>query len=386
MIFITIIFSIYIIKLRGVYMFIKCTQSDLWNTIQIVQKAVSTRSTLPILSGILFQGKGQEVILNATNLELSIKTSIPADIKKEGSVVIPARLIGEVVKNLPDSTIEMFLDEPNGLVRISCQESNFNIKILPPEDFPKFPELKIEQSCIINAEELIDIVKQVVKATSTDETRPILTGVLLSVNKNKIKMVATDSYRLAIKEVDLKKGIKDKIKVIVPSKTLVELMKIIPKESKDVSMCFTENQLIFKTGKTILISRLIEGQYPNYQQLLPDSYEIKIEVNKEELIAAVRRASLFTQDNSPIKIKIRDEMMELNAAAIDVGEAVERVKIKGGKEDIEIAFNSQYLLEGLMSMDEENVIFEIIDTVRPGVIKPKKKQNYLYLIMPVRIV
>jgi len=367
-------------------MFIKCTQSDLWNTIQIVQKAVSTRSTLPILSGILFQGKGQEVILNATNLELSIKTSIPADIKKEGSVVIPARLIGEVVKNLPDSTIEMFLDEPNGLVRISCQESNFNIKILPPEDFPKFPELKIEQSCIINAEELIDIVKQVVKATSTDETRPILTGVLLSVNKNKIKMVATDSYRLAIKEVDLKKGIKDKIKVIVPSKTLVELMKIIPKESKDVSMCFTENQLIFKTGKTILISRLIEGQYPNYQQLLPDSYEIKIEVNKEELIAAVRRASLFTQDNSPIKIKIRDEMMELNAAAIDVGEAVERVKIKGGKEDIEIAFNSQYLLEGLMSMDEENVIFEIIDTVRPGVIKPKKKQNYLYLIMPVRIV
>jgi len=367
-------------------MYIKCTQNDLWNAIQVVQKAVSTRSTLPILSGILFQAKEGKMTLSATNLELSIKYSIPVKVEKEGSVVIPARLVGDIVKNLPEATIEMFLDSSDNQVKLLCQESNFNIKILPPEDFPKFPDFKTNQSCVVGSLDLIEGIKQVIKSTSIDETRPILTGVFLNINNDKLKMVATDSYRLAIKEVDLKEGLKDKIKVIIPSKTLGELIKIISGEKKcDISLEFTDNQLIFKTNNIILISRLIEGQYPNYQQLLPEEYGVNIDVNKEDFINAVKRVSLFTRDNSPIKITVKEGVMELNAASSDLGEAIEKIKVEGVKEDINIAFNPLYLLEGLMSVGGERIIFEVINTVKPGLLRPKKGKNFLYLIMPVRV-
>jgi len=368
-------------------MYIKCTQSDLWNAIQVVQKAVSIRSTLPILSGILFQAKEGKMTLSATNLELSIKYSIPVKVEKEGSVVIPARLVGDIVKNLPEATIEMFLDSSNNQVKLLCQESNFNIKILPPEDFPKFPDLKTNQSCVIGSFDLIKAIKQVIKSTSIDETRPILTGVFLNIINNKLKMVATDSYRLAIKEVDLKEGLKDKIKVIIPSKTLGELIKIISGEKKcDVSLEFTDNQLIFKTSNITLISRLIEGQYPNYQQLLPEEYGVNMDIDKEDFINAVKRVSLFTQDNSPIKITVKEGVMELNAASSDLGEAIEKIKVEGVKEDINIAFNPLYLLEGLMSVGGERIIFEVINTVKPGLLRPQEKKNFLYLIMPVRVI
>ncbi|MDO8886379.1 DNA polymerase III subunit beta [Candidatus Oleimmundimicrobium sp.] len=367
-------------------MYIKCLQSDLWEAIQIVQKAISIRSTLPILSGILFQARKKELILSGTNLELSIKCSIPAEIKEEGSIVIPARLIGDIIKNLPEATIELFLDSSSNQIKLSCQESKFNIKTLLPEDFPKFPELKIEQSCVISSSELIKIIKQITKAASIDETRPILTGVLLNINKNRFKMVATDSYRLAIKEVELKEGIEDKIQAIIPSRTLNELIKIISGEEHDIILGFTGNQLIFKEGNTVLITRLIEGQYPNYQQLLPEKYEFKVSINKEALLGAVRRVLLFTQNNSPVKIKIQDKMMELNAATADVGEAIERINTEGDGRDINIAFNPQYFLDGLMSVNEEKVVFEGIDATKPALIKPEGKENFLYLIMPMRVV
>ncbi len=367
-------------------MYIKCVQSDLWNAIQIVQKAVSIRSTLPILSGILFQGEKKKLILSGTNLELSIKCSISANIKEGGSIVIPARLISEVVKNLPDAPVELFLDSSSNQVKLLCQESEFNIKTLPPEDFPNLPQLKTEHTCVINSVNLVEIVGRVIRATSTDETRPILMGVLLNINKNRFKMVATDSYRLAIGETTLKKGVGDKIQAIIPARALGELIKVVSKEEQDISVGFTGNQLTFKIGDTTLITRLIEGQYPNYQQLLPEKYEFKVGVDKEELISAVRRASLFTQNNSPIKVKIQNGVMELNAAAVDVGEVVEKIKTKGVGGDVNIAFNSQYLLDGLMSVKEDKVIFEVINTVKPALIRSEEKENFLYLIMPVRVV
>ncbi|MDI6799439.1 MAG: DNA polymerase III subunit beta [Actinomycetota bacterium] len=365
-------------------MFITCEQKELLEEIQVVQKAASIRSTLPILSGILFSASAGRLHLTTTNLELSIHSSLPAEVKEEGSLVVQARLIGEIIKNLSDLKIEMFLDSSTNQLKLTNSKSVFNIKILSPEDFPKFPTAELDNQFTIKSEDLSNAIRQAIKAASIDETRPILTGVLIVVNKNRLKMVATDSYRLAIKEIPIINKEDVKIKAIIPSRTLGELLKIVSDGRSEVVVGEMGNQLAFKIKNTTLITRLIEGQYPNYQQILPEKYEMNFVVDRENLLGAVKRISLFTQSNSLIKMAARDGSLELSASAAELGEAKEAVDYRGTGDGLTVAFNSQYLIDGLSSIQGEEVSFDMIDNMKPTSITGDKKDDFLHLLMPVR--
>lgn len=364
---------------------VKCSQNSLNSGIQIAQKAISSSTTLPILSGILLQAEKNRLTLSATDLEISICCGVKADIGVEGSVVIPARLLGDVVRNLPEAAVKIESNPADGQVDLSCEKSHFTLRVLPPEDFPKLPHIASKESCALEAKVLGEIIKQVVKATSRDETRPVLAGALLTISKNRLKLVATDSYRLAVREVVIESGVEEKMKAIIPARALEEVSKIATSGKIEVGL--TENQAIFNFGETVLVSRLIEGQFPNYQQLLPEreSYELQLRLSREQFMAAVKRVSVLAQSNSPVRLKVGEGKVLVSAASQEVGRAEEEVVAKSRGGEMEIAFNAQYLLDGLGCLGEDEMFLEAISPLKPGLLRPVKAQEFLYLIMPVRI-
>jgi len=362
----------------------ECTRNDLLDLVQVVQKAVSTRSTLPILTGILFNVENNRLILNSTDLEMSIKCECDVKAQIPGSAVVPARLIGDVLRNLPNAVIKFNSDTSNNVLKLECDKAKFNIKILPPEDFPKLPELSSEKFYTVDAQAFISAVKQIIKAVSRDETRPILTGILFNITKDRLKMVATDSYRLAIKEIEIK-STDENIKIVLPARALDEIIKIVPQDEKELVITVAENQIAFSFGETTLISRLIEGEFPKYQQLLPESYQLQLQLDRETLTGAVKRASLVALNNSPIKINTAGNKIKISAQTADVGEAAEELDVKEELEQMTIAFNAQYLLDGLGSVNEEELVLEIIGPLNPTLIRAPGEEDFLYLIMPVRV-
>ncbi|MDP3014384.1 MAG: DNA polymerase III subunit beta [Candidatus Subteraquimicrobiales bacterium] len=363
----------------------KCLKNDILNATQIVQKAVSTRSTLPILTGILLQLKDKQIKLSATDLEIAIEYELEIDGEIDGSVVVPAKIFGDIIKNLPESIITMDATKSPNQINIVCERSSFSIKTLPWEDFPKFPEIDNLRSFSLESDLLGNAIKQVSKATSRDDTRPVLTGVLINVVRDKLKMVATDSYRLAVREVKVEDIGEDRIKIIVPGRTLDELSKILPGANTKVVFGVTESQIVFRFGGLTLISRLIEGEFPNYQQLLPESYNVKLEINKDELTCAIKRVSLIAASNIPVKLYTNKNLMRISTQVTDVGGAIEEISIKGPEEKMEISFNWQYLLDGVVSVQGDKVILEIVDALKPGMIRSPEAEDFLYLVMPVRI-
>lgn len=366
----------------------KCVKNELMEALQTVQKAVSPRSTLPILTGILFDLKGNELALTATDLEISILKKIEVNTEEEGSLVVPARLIFDIIRNLPEALIQISTTM-EGKLNITCEYVKYDIKVFPTEDYPKFPG--IDKNVNIKTKNKIfnEGIKQVVKAVSRDETRPVLTGVLISINKDIIKLVSTDSYRLAVREVKGEAAAEEKMKIIVPARALDELSKILPNREEEINILIGENQIIFEFNKTMLTSRLIEGQFPNYQQLLPEEEtkesRVEVEGNKHILIDAVKRVSLLTQDNTPIRLSVSGKKMKLFTENKEIGEAVEEIDLNEGKGEVEIAFNAQFLLDGISCLEEDIVVIELTGNNQPGLIKPKEKSDFLYLIMPVRV-
>ena len=362
---------------------LKCSQEDLSNVVQTVQKAVSARSTLPILTGIKLKTGDNKIILSATDLEIAIREEMPVRIISQGEAVIPARLLGDIVRNLPKGEVGVGLDKSSGQLNITCGQAQFDVKGFPVEDFPEFPKVKDENNFIIQGKEIISAVKQVVKAASRDETRPILTGVLFLVEDGKGTMVATDSYRLAIRGLKFKRAPKENVSVIIPSRALEEFMKIISDGSKEIEVALSENQVVFKTASTTVISRLIEGQFPNYKQLLPQSRKTTFETEREAFVGAVKRTAILAQ-NTPLKLTVGGNKVRIAANTSEVGGATEDVGGKLDGEPAEMAFNAQYLLDGIASVSDERVRLELIDPLKPGIIRPNKEKNFLYLIMPVR--
>lgn len=363
---------------------IKCARNDLMEAIQIVQRAVSPRSTLPILTGILFDSNNNILTLTSTDLEISIRVELEVNIEEKGALVIPARLISDIIRNLPEAVVEINTVS-EGKLTIVCEHAKFDIKILSPEDYPRFPEVSEGAMVEVDIKLFKEAIKQVSKAVSHDETRPILTGVLIMFSKKNLKMVATDSYRLAVKEINTHSELEDKVRIIVPARALEELFKILPEGQGSLKIIINENQVIFQFDKTTFASRLIEGQFPSYQQLLPEEQEIRLELNKQVFIDAVKRVSLLALNNTPIKLNNSGRRMKVYAVNQEIGEAVEEIDLINEGAEIEIAFNAQFLLDGLSSLDGEEVTLELTSNVKPGLLKPKDGKDYLYLIMPVRV-
>jgi len=363
---------------------ITIARSELLDALTVVSKGMSSRSTLPILSGILLAAENGSVSLQATDLEVSVRHSTAALVDQEGQTVIPGKLLGEIVRTLPEAAVT--LDQEGDIVAVKCQHSSFTLKTLNPSDFPKFPEVSVEKQVSLPSQLLGSMVKKVSKAVSRDETRAILTGVRLMIEGPSIRMVATDSYRLATSEVVLADQPAEDMDVVIPGRALEEVTRIAS-SSEMVSIGTSENQIVFIFGDTTFVTRRIEGSFPNYKQLIPKECETSAVVDTEEFSAAVKRVSLMALHNSPLKlsVSVEDQTLSLSATTQDVGDASEDIMVKAEGKDVEIAFNHAFLTDGLASTSTETVALEIQNSLKPGILKSSGDQDFLYLLMPVRL-
>jgi DNA polymerase-3 subunit beta len=363
---------------------ITIARSELLTALSVVGKGMSARSTLPILSGILFSASEGSILMQATDLEVSVRHTAPALVENEGQVVLPGKLLTDIVRSLPEAAVTIETEGEVALVR--CQHSSFTVKKLNPADFPKFPEVSIDKKVVLESGTLTSMVRQVSRAVSRDETRATLTGILFAVEGPTVRMVATDSYRLAVRELVLEKVAGEDIEVVVPGRALEEVSKLLG-DVKEVSLGVSENQIVFEFGPTTFVTRRIEGVFPNYKQLIPKETETNAVVSSEEFTAAVKRVSLMALHNTPLKINISvaDQTLSLSATTQDVGDASEDILVKAEGNDVEIAFNHAFLMDGLTSSPTETLRLEVQSSLKPGVLRTVGDEGFLYLLMPVRV-
>ena len=359
-------------------------RSELLEALTIASKGMSARSTLPILSGILVSAEQGNIQLQATDLEVSVRHSCPALIEKEGQAVLPGKLLSDIVRSLPEAAVTLEIEGDVASVR--CQQSSFTLKTLNPADFPKFPEVAVEKTVSLPSNKMGAIVRQVSRAVSRDETRAVLTGVLLVIEGPTIRMVATDSYRLAVREVILEEAAGEDVEVVIPGKALEEVTRLAG-DSEDIVIGLAENQIVFKFAETEFVTRKIEGSFPNYKQLIPKESETNVEVLTEELVSAVKRVSLMALHNSPLRLSINvtDQTLSLSATTQDVGDASEDLMVKAEGHDVEIAFNHAFLMDGLSSATTESIKIEVQSSLKPGLIRAVGEEGFMYLLMPVRL-
>ena len=358
------------------------SQSELLNALTIVQKGITSKSTLPVLSGVLVQTVGDEVTFQTTDLELSIQYTSAALVEEAGSAVLPGKLFVDIVKNLPDAAVHLEANDESAIV--SCESSSFSIRCMNPSDFPGFPKVEPEQTINVPFEIFSNMARKVSRVVSKDESRAILTGVLICSEEGLFKMVATDSYRLAVTEAPLPSESTEFSAVIAGA--FVSDLAGLPKTGENITFALSQNQIVVSYAGTVFINRRIEGRYPNYKQLIPTAYDTRCILSKQSLLSAVKRASLLERSGSQVRfsVNVPSQTIQLTTNQ-DVGSTQEIVKAQIEGEDVEIGFNSHYVIEGLSAMDSSDVSFEIQGSLKPGVFKAAGDENYLYLVMPVRI-
>lgn len=359
-------------------------KTELQNAISVVLKGVSTRSTLPVLSGILLDARGDKLVMQATDLELSIQYSVAALVEEEGKTVVPGKLFSEIVKNLADAAVHVEARDEQAFV--TCDTSSFSIKALNYEDFPGFPNVDVHQRIEIPFTQFSSMVKRVSRVVSKDESRAILTGVLITLEGGLLRMVATDSYRLAVTEAELPGATADEFQAVISGSFLSEIASL-PKTESPVSIALADNQIVVTCQDTVFINRRIEGNFPNYKQLLPESYATRATLEVDRLVAGVKRASLLGSSSSPVRFDLNaaSQTTQLSAASQDVGSAQETIPCEVEGSDVEIAFNYSYVLEGLAAVSGDTVHLEVQTSLKPGIFRAAAPENYLYLVMPVRI-
>jgi len=366
------------------------------NSIQDVIKAVASRTTIPILIGIKIDATDEGVALTGSNSDISIKSFIPkqeddtelVDIIEPGSIVLQARFFSEIVKKLPDSIIEITVDDQFKTI-IRSGNAEFVIHGLDAEEYPRLPIIESEKSFTMSADLLITLVKQTVFAVSQSETRPILTGIHWVFENNELIAVATDSHRLALKKATLQTAINQSYNIVIPGKSLSELIKILEDSNQTaVEIFVATNQILFKSKNLLFYSRLLEGKYPNTSKLIPNDSKTKVTINTKEFLQAVDRASLLAREgkNNVVKFTTMEQnMIEITSYTPEIGKVVEKVKslsIEG--EEIKISFSAKYMIDALRAIDGSEATIYFTGTMRPFVIKTEQDETILQLILPVR--
>lgn len=365
---------------------IVCEQLDLLKGVQAVGRAISTRTTMPILSNILLETTKDGVKLAATDLELGIQMMIPASVKKGGAITLPARLLTEIVNNLPAAPVHLRVEEGGTQAEIQCEETVFEILGLPATDFPFIPEPDATVVVALEAGLLRGMVRQTVFAVSTDETRPFLTGVFFTTEDQTVRLVATDGGRLALRTASLGQQAKQKFAVIVPAKTMHELARALSGVNGDVMVALAENHLVFNLPDVRLVSRLIAGQFPNYQQVIPQGYKQTLRLQTERFLRAIRRAAITARDSANvIRLSAKGAELTITSNTPEVGKTVEKVPVHAEGEAIDVAFNARYLMECLTILETDEVTFELTGPLSPGAIRPVDQQDYVYVLAPVRV-
>jgi DNA polymerase III subunit beta len=354
--------------------------------LQVVGRAVSSRSTLPSLSGVRLATTTDELTLAATDTELGLTMSVAeVAIETEGTLLLPGRLLGDVVRSLPSGEVTLALRSEQRDVELTAGSARFHLRTLAAEDFPRLPE-SAGEAAKLPAGPLAETIDRVARAASRDEVRPILTGVLVQAEGTTLTMVATDSYRLSVKHTQLEQALPDSIEANVPARALRELARIVAQEGPDdVSISLARNQAVFQAGSVVLFSRLIEGQFPSWRQLIPESFEHEVRLPREELLEVARRISQLAQRNAPLRFAFAEGELTLAAETPDVGDASEALPAPYSGEPLEIAFNPQFLIEGLESVDGDELAIKLSSPLRPGLLQPVGREDFSYLVMPIRL-
>lgn len=359
------------------------SQTELQNALGVVSKGAATHSTLPILSGVYLSAEEDVLVLQTTDLDRSVQCRVSALVEEEGSTVVPAKLFTDISKNLPDAAVHF---ETTGKgATIACGSSTFSIRTMSAEDFPGFPTIEPEQSIELPFSEFSEMVKRVARVVSRDETRAILTGVFITVIDGKLRMVATDSYRLALTDDTRISGLGE-FNATISGAFLREIASL-PQSGQALSLSVSYNQIMVRYQDITYINRRLEGNFPNYQQLLPNSYNTRITFDAKELAAAIRRTALLSNTSAPVKfdINIASQTALLSSVTQDVGSVQEIIRVDAEGEDVVIAFNSSFVQDGLQAMPTDTVYLDIQNGMRPGIFRATGEDDYLYLIMPVRI-
>jgi DNA polymerase III subunit beta len=363
---------------------VSVSRDALVSRLQIAGRAVSTRTAVPSLGGILVEAGETGLTLRATDMEVGLVLDVEAKVESPGSVLLPGRLLVDVVRNLPAGDVTLALRPEQRDVELTAGTARFHLRTLPPEDFPRLPQFEGEP-IKLPADALADTVDRVALAASRDEVRPILTGVLVTAEDRTLTMVATDSYRLSVKETRLGAALPDGFEANVPARALEELSRLVRDDVDDIRIGVRANQVVFEVDGLALSSRLIDGQFPNYRQLLPEAYEHELTINREELLEVVRRISLMAQKNAPLRLAFSEGEVSISAQTPDVGEASEPVPIPFAGEPFDIGFNPDFLIAGLESAGSEDVVLKLISPLRPGLLESADGSGFLYLIMPIRL-
>ncbi len=354
--------------------------------LSVVARGVSTRSAIQTLAGVLISLEGGEAELQATDTDLGIRARLDAEIGEEGSVVVPGRLLLDVVRSLPKDSISFEYRSAQQDLEVISGSASFHLRTLPREDFPKLPSPDSDAGMAVPSAAFIETVGRVARSASRDETRPHLTGVLVTAGGEDLRMVATDSYRLSVKETKLEQPLDGTLEANVPARTLQELSRIAGANGAEtIGVTALENQVVFVAGDVVLSSRLVEGRFPNYQQLLPTEYEHELRVERDELLEVVRRISLLAQKNAPLRLSFSDGTLEVSAQTPDVGEAREALPVPFKGEPLEIGFNAEFFRDGLESAETEELLLKLISPLRPGLIQSGDDGGFIYLVMPIRL-
>ncbi|HHS3153271.1 TPA: DNA polymerase III subunit beta [Staphylococcus aureus] len=357
-------------------------------------KAISPRTTLPILTGIKIDAKEHEVILTGSDSEISIEITIPktvdgediVNISETGSVVLPGRFFVDIIKKLPGKDVKLSTNEQFQTL-ITSGHSEFNLSGLDPDQYPLLPQVSRDDAIQLSVKVLKNVITQTNFAVSTSETRPVLTGVNWLIQENELICTATDSHRLAVRKLQLLEDVSENKNVIIPGKALAELNKIMSDNEEDIDIFFASNQVLFKVGNVNFISRLLEGHYPDTTRLFPENYEIKLSIDNGEFYHAIDRASLLAREggNNVIKLSTGDDVVELSSTSPEIGTVKEEVDandVEGGS--LKISFNSKYMMDALKAIDNDEVEVEFFGTMKPFILKPKGDDSVTQLILPIR--
>lgn len=346
-------------------------------------RAVSTRSIIPALSGVQLVAETGALTITATDGDISIRARITAEVESGGAIVVPGRLLADVARQLPAGDVSLVVGDA-GLLELDCGSASFKLRLLAADDFPDVQPVDGSRVAL-PVGEFTETIEQVARSASRDETRPHLTGILLSIDGDNLRSVATDSYRLAVRTTKIEPPVSERIEANVPARALQEAVRVADGHDS-VEITLSERQISFSAGDTLLVSRLIDGQFPDFEQLLPDSYEHVLEIDVAELHDAVKRVSLLAQRNTPLKVALSEGELEVSAQTTDIGEGREVLPAPDFTGDpLEIGFNPDFLRDGLDSAHTERAKFKLISAFRPGLIVAGDDEEFMYLVMPIRL-
>ena len=360
-----------------------CSKDELVSALAVVSRAVSTRSAVQVLSGILIQGEGEQLELAATDMELSLRLSLEGQVEGGGAVVVPGRLLVDLARLLPDGEVTLEHRPEEGAFQVTSGASVSRLQTYSAEDFPRLPDAAAAQTFSVERAAFLDTIAKVSRAASRDESRPVLTGILVKFEGGRLVMAATDSYRLSVKETELVGSEGQDLEAIVPARALTELSRIA-QDADDLRVGVLENHVVFGAGGVWLTTRRIDGQFPNHKQLIPETFEHEVTLPREEFLDVVRRTSVMAQRNSPLRLRFAEGEVTVSAQTQDVGEARETLPVGFSGEELEIGFNPEFLRDGIESVETDEVQLRLISPLRPGLIH-SDEEAFSYLIMPIRL-